>query len=122
MIEHTGVGVTDYTRSKAFYQAALAPLGYALGMEFGEEAAGFRGEDGHTDFWIEGSGANRPAVHVAFRAGSREAVQRFYRAALDAGAEDNGAPGLREDYGPDYYAAYVRDPDGHNIEAVCFDG
>ena len=116
MIDHTGVGVSDFNRSRDFYREALAPLGYQMVMEFEGEAAGFGA--GPPDFWVEHGGANRPPVHVAFQASSRGEVEAFYRAALEAGGRDNGAPGLREDYGPDYFAAYVLDPDGHNIEAV----
>jgi catechol 2,3-dioxygenase-like lactoylglutathione lyase family enzyme len=119
MIDHTGVNVRNYETSRAFYQQALAPLGYAMLMEF-EEAAGF-GVEGQPDFWIEGDAKVGDGLHthVAFRADSRHAVDEFYRAAVKAGGKDNGAPGLRSDYAPDYYAAYVLDPDGNNVEAVC---
>ena len=124
MIDHIGIDVTDFERSKAFYQRALAPLGYALLMEVpaavtGQtDVAGF-GEAPKPDFWISRGSANRPPVHVAFRAASRKVVDAFYRAALDAGGKDHGAPGLRPHYHPNYYGAFVLDPDGHNIEAVC---
>jgi len=114
MIAHTSLNVSDYQKSKAFYLAALKPLGYSNNMEYGE-AAGFN--DGtNTDFWI----AKAPVAkgHVAFSAKSEEEVQAFYKAALEAGAKDNGAPGYRTDYGTGYYAAFVYDPDGHNIEAM----
>jgi len=119
MIDHTGVNVHDYETSRLFYQQALAPLGYGLMMEY-EDAAGF-GTDGVPDFWIEGThgASNELHTHVAFRAETRHAVDEFYQAAIAAGGQDNGRPGLRDDYGPDYYAAYVLDPDGNNIEAVC---
>jgi catechol 2,3-dioxygenase-like lactoylglutathione lyase family enzyme len=124
MIDHFGFPVSDYRRSKAFYEKALAPLGYALVMEVEQEtekgfpAAGF-GADGKPDFWIGGEGGlNRP-MHVAILAKDRATVDAFYRAALDAGAKDNGAPGLRPHYHANYYGAFVLDPDGHNIEAVC---
>ena len=124
MIDHMGFSVSDYARAKAFYLAALAPLGYALVMEVEQEggggmyAAGF-GIDGKPDFWIGAEGQlNRP-VHVAIAAKDRAAVDAFYRAAIGAGGKDNGAPGLRPHYHPNYYGAFVLDPDGHNIEAVC---
>jgi catechol 2,3-dioxygenase-like lactoylglutathione lyase family enzyme len=117
MIDHTGVAVSNFGKSKPFYAAALAPLGYALLMEF-EQFAGF-GIAPKPDFWIAEGSPNVPPIHVAFRADSRAQVDAFYRAALAAGGRDNGAPGLREHYHPNYYGAFVLDPDGHNIEAVC---
>jgi catechol 2,3-dioxygenase-like lactoylglutathione lyase family enzyme len=125
MFDHVGFPVSDYARSKAFYQQALAPLGYALVMEveanqYGARAAGFGA--GSPDFWIGGEGGlNRP-LHIALSAKDRAAVDAFHTAALAAGGTDNGAPGLRPQYGADYYAAFVLDPDGHNIEAVCHAG
>jgi catechol 2,3-dioxygenase-like lactoylglutathione lyase family enzyme len=117
MIAHTSLPVSDYPKSKAFYSKALAPLGYSNNMEYGE-AAGFN--DGkNTDFWISHESVVVP-LHVAFEARNREAVQAFHEAALAAGAENNGNPGYR-DYSPGYYAAFVLDPDGHNIEAVWYD-
>jgi len=119
MLDHVGFAVSDYDRSKAFYQKALAPLGISLLLEPAGQAAGF-GQDGERFFWIEAQG--RPVqgrLHVAFTVEDRETVDAFYAAALEAGATDNGAPGVREIYHPDYYGAYVLDPDGHNIEAVC---
>jgi catechol 2,3-dioxygenase-like lactoylglutathione lyase family enzyme len=124
MIDHTGVVVSDFGKSKAFYASALAPIGYSLIMELpaavtGQaDVAGF-GEPPKPDFWIIGGSPNRPPVHVAFRVASRSAVDAFYQAALAAGGRDNGPPGLRPHYHPDYYGAFVLDPDGHNIEAVC---
>src|SRR5262249_23946529 len=124
MLDHLGFPVSDYSRSKAFYLKALAPLGYTLVMEVGQEtekgfpAAGF-GIDGKPDFWIGGEGGLNRAVHVAFTAKDRATVDAFYRAALAAGGKDNGPPGLRPHYHPNYYGAFVLDPDGHNIEAVC---
>jgi catechol 2,3-dioxygenase-like lactoylglutathione lyase family enzyme len=123
MIDHIGFPVSDYERSKAFYSKALAPLGYALVMEVRQDAhdspaAGF-GADGKPDFWIGGEGGLNRALHVAITVNDRAAVDAFHRAALAAGGTDNGAPGLRPHYHPDYYAAFVRDPDGHNVEAVC---
>ena len=117
MIEHTGLQVTDIEKAKFFYTEALAPLGYKLNMDFGD-AAGFK-EGGHTSFWV--MKATKPAkMHVAFRAKDRKSVQAFHKAALKAGGKDNGKPGLRKDYSPDYYAAFILDTDGNNIEAVCF--
>ena len=117
MIDHTGVTVSDVARSKAFYGAALAPLGYAMLMEY-EQFAGF-GVAPKMDFWIGQGTPNVPAIHVAFRADTRAQVEAFYRAAMAAGGRDNGPPGLRPQYHPNYYGAFVLDPDGHNIEAVC---
>lgn len=128
MIDHTGIIVSDFARSRAFYQAALAPIGYQLLAEIpaavtkSAEVAGF-GEPPKPDFWITKATlerpVNRPALHVAFRVGSRALVDAFYHAALEAGGADNGAPGPRPHYHPNYYGAFVLDPDGHNIEAVC---
>ncbi len=117
MIAHTSLHVSNYPRAKQFYCAALAPLGYQNNMEYGE-AAGFN--DGkNTDLWISRQDTVVP-LHVAFQAASRAQVEGFYRAALAAGGKDNGAPGYR-DYWPGYYAAFVLDPDGNNIEAVWYD-
>jgi catechol 2,3-dioxygenase-like lactoylglutathione lyase family enzyme len=117
MIAHTTLHVSDYMKSKAFYVQALAPLGYKNNMEEGE-AAGFN--DGkNTDFWIMRVDQVVP-THLAFEAKDRQEVQAFYEAALAAGATDNGGPGYR-DYWPGYYAAFVYDRDGHNIEAVWYD-
>lgn len=118
MIDHIGIQVADLETSLAFYSKALAPLGYVLVMRF-DEAAGF-GIAGKPDFWI-GTGKPTDRVHVAFRARGRGDVRAFYAAAMAAGGTDNGAPGVREIYHPNYYGAFVRDPDGHNIEAVCHD-
>lgn len=125
MIDHVGFPVSDYARSKAFYTQALAPLGYGLIMEFGGDktesvaaAAGF-GRDGKPDFWIGGEGGLTGVLHVAVTTDSRGAVEAFHKAALAAGGKDNGPPGLRPHYHANYYGAFVLDPDGHNIEAVC---
>ena len=124
MIDHTGVLVSDFARSKTFYSQALAPIGYALLMEVsaeetgGHASAGF-GEAPKPDFWIGSGTPNVPPIHVAFSVANRATVDAFYRAALAAGGRDNGAPGLRPHYHPNYYGAFVLDPDGHNIEAVC---
>ncbi|MBR0871811.1 VOC family protein [Bradyrhizobium tropiciagri] len=124
MIDHIGFSVSDYARAKAFYEKALAPLGYSLIMEVPAEvtghepAAGF-GANGKPDFWIGGEGAMNKPVHVAITAKDRATVDAFYKAAMAAGGADNGAPGIRPHYHANYYGAFVRDPDGHNIEAVC---
>ena len=125
MIDHVGFPVSDYARSKAFYEQALAPLGYTLIMEFGGDhtesgspAAGF-GAKGKPDFWIGGEGGLEKPLHVALLAKDRATVDAFHRAAIAAGGKDNGAPGLRPHYHANYYGAFVLDPDGHNIEAVC---
>ena len=116
MIDHIGLAVSDLDKSVAFYTKALAPLGYELVMKW-EQFAGF-GIAGKPDFWI-GKGAPKDAVHVAFRAPGRAQVRAFYDAAMAAGGKDNGAPGERPHYHEHYYGAFVRDPDGHNVEAVC---
>jgi catechol 2,3-dioxygenase-like lactoylglutathione lyase family enzyme len=118
MIDHTGVQVSDLPRSIAFYSKALAPLGIELVRKFQEIAAGF-GEKGKPEFWIAGVGAPADKIHIAFRAKGRAEVKAFYEAALAAGGTDNGPPGTRPHYHEHYYGAFVRDPDGHNIEAVC---
>ena len=125
MIDHIGFAVSDYERAKSFYAKALAPLGYTLIMEVGADqteagapAAGF-GTGGKPDFWIGGEGKLEKPLHVAIVAKDRASVDAFHREALAAGGKDNGAPGLRPQYHPNYYGAFVLDPDGHNIEAVC---
>jgi len=119
MLDHVGFAVSDYARSKAFYEQALVPLGLSLLMEPVAQAAGF-GKDGKPFFWIEAQGgAVTGRLHIAFAADDRATVDAFHAAALEAGAKDNGVPGVREIYHPNYYGAYVLDPDGHNIEAVC---
>lgn len=122
MIDHIGFPVSDYERAKVFYTQALAPLGYAVVMEVAQAASGHPpalgfGIGGKPDFWIGGEGGlNRP-LHVAIVAKDRAAVDAFHRAALAAGGRDNGPPGLRPQYHPDYYGAYVRDPEGAKL---CF--
>ena len=125
MIDHVGFAVSNYERAKEFYGKALAPLGYSLLMEMSAEetesgyaAAGF-GAEQKADFWIGGEGKLEKPLHVAIVAKTRANVDAFYRAALAAGGKDNGAPGIRANYHPNYYGAFVLDPDGHNIEAVC---
>ena len=119
MLDHMGFGVTDFRRSKAFYEKALAPLGIGIVKEVPErEAMGF-GAAGKPFFWIARAEGLKGHLHVAFAAENRAAVDAFHRAAMAAGGTDNGAPGLRPHYHETYYAAYVHDPDGNNIEAVC---
>ena len=118
MLDHVGLDVTDYERSKAFYEKALAPLGLKLLMEPVEGVGGF-GNGQKPFFWIGQRGRGpQTGVHVAFEAGDRETVDAFHAAALAAGGRDNGKPGLRPEYHATYYAAFVIDPDGHRIEAV----
>ena len=117
MLDHIALSVSDYQRSRRFYTEALAPLGYMLMMEHGISGAGF-GRDGKPDFWIQPGKASAP-IHVAFSTADRATVDNFHTAALTAGATDNGAPGLRTEYHPTYYGAFVLDPDGNNVEAVC---
>jgi catechol 2,3-dioxygenase-like lactoylglutathione lyase family enzyme len=116
MIDHVTANVADVETAKQFYSQALAPLGYKLAMEF-PGAAGFASREGIPDFWI-GSSGERGATHVAFSASDRKSVDAFYAEAMAAGAKDNGAPGIREHYHEHYYAAFVHDADGNNIEAV----
>jgi catechol 2,3-dioxygenase-like lactoylglutathione lyase family enzyme len=124
-IDHIGLTVSDYEKSKAFYAAALAPLRMTLLMEFPESddrGAGMIGGFGADDkpfFWFSQGERTRPHLHVAFRAETRAQVDAFFKAAIAAGGKDNGGPGVREMYHPNYYGAFVLDPDGHNIEAVC---
>jgi catechol 2,3-dioxygenase-like lactoylglutathione lyase family enzyme len=135
MLDHVSIRVTDYNRSKNFYEAALAPLGYTLAME-NSSGAGFR-RGFIPSFWVkqgepvnlsearpahELAGCGGAAVHVAFASENRGMVEAFYRAALAAGGRDNGAPSLRPEYHANYYGAFVLDPDGYNIEAVCHKG
>jgi catechol 2,3-dioxygenase-like lactoylglutathione lyase family enzyme len=122
MIDHIGVNVSNFEQSKQFYIGALSPLRYELITEFdaaitGTNLAGF-GVDGKPDFWIGEAEVNTPRIHVAFVAASRAQVDAFYEAALKVGGRDNGMPGLRH-YHPNYYGAFILDPDGHNLEAVC---
>ena len=122
-IDHTGLSVEDIARAKAFYVAALAPLGISLMMELpasvtgSVDVAGF-GAAGNAFFWLA-AGGKQTHTHIAFGASTRSEVDAFHSAALAAGGTDNGGPGVREHYHPNYYGAFVLDPDGHNIEAVC---
>jgi catechol 2,3-dioxygenase-like lactoylglutathione lyase family enzyme len=118
MIDHIGFDVRDYEASKRFYQEALAPLGYELLMEFEGGVAGF-GRQGKPDFWIATRGEAQTGIHVAFVTSDRATVDRFHETALAAGGADNGPPGPRPLYHEHYYGAYVLDPDGNNVEAVC---
>ncbi len=126
MLDHVSIGLTNVKRSKAFYDAVLAPLGMApvMPIEIQGQLVGVGyGKPGKPSFWIQLPIDGQPAsmgngVHIAFRADAREAVDAFYLAALDQGGIDDGKPGLRSEYHPDYYGAFVRDPDGNKIEAV----
>jgi len=116
VLDHLALGVRDLAASKAFYEAALAPLGYGVVME--REGSVAFGPTARPIFFLN---AREPSanVHVAFQAADRESVDAFHAAALAAGAKDNGAPGMRPQYHPHYYGAFVLDPDGNNAEAVC---
>jgi catechol 2,3-dioxygenase-like lactoylglutathione lyase family enzyme len=119
MFDHVKFGVSDYAASKAFFVRALAPLGVAIIAE-GEPTYGVElGGNGSASLCLFQTGEKPAHLHLAFTAETREQVDAFHRAALEAGGKDNGAPGLRPHYHPDYYAAFVIGPDGHNIEAVC---
>jgi catechol 2,3-dioxygenase-like lactoylglutathione lyase family enzyme len=124
MLDHIGLAVSDVARSRAFFQAALAPLGVAALMDVTPEQSGGAahvgfGSDGRADFWIGGGKPATTGAHVAFTTSERAKVDAFYAAAIAAGGRDNGPPGVRAHYHPNYYGAFVLDPDGHNIEAVC---
>lgn len=125
MLDHIGIRVSNLERSKNFYRVALRPLNYVLLKEI-PSAAGFAVVDGYGkspdpagDFWLIEGDPHGPRVHVAFSAGARAQVDAFFAAALAAGGTDNGAPGLRREYHPHYYAAFILDPDQYNIEVVC---
>ena len=117
MFDHVSLKVKDSMKSTKFFARALEPLGYRCTQEY-DGGAGF-GRGDSTSFWIGQGDPHSPGVHVAFAAPDRSSVDAFHAAALRAGGRDNGAPGIRESYGPTYYAAFVLDPDGNNIEAVC---
>jgi catechol 2,3-dioxygenase-like lactoylglutathione lyase family enzyme len=121
MLDHLGFAVADLDRARQFYAQALAPLGYAVivDSQFGGKRFVGMGAGGKPDFWLEEGAKTGPRLHIAFQAGTRATVDAFYRAALGAGGSDNGAPGLRPHYHPNYYGAFVIDPEGHNMEAVC---
>ena len=126
MLDHLGFSVSDYAASRDFYRQALAPLGYSVVMEVTREMSGDYegcgfGPPGRPQFWVGNGGGDPQAggMHIAFVAKSRTEVDAFHAAAIAAGGQDNGAPGLRPHYHPDYYGAFVIDINGHNIEAVC---
>jgi catechol 2,3-dioxygenase-like lactoylglutathione lyase family enzyme len=123
MLDHIGFPVSDLARSRAFYVAALAPLDIRVLHEISAEETGTDAFAGFGEvrpyFWIGTGLALTGCLHVAFTAKDRATVDAFYKAALEAGGRDNGAPGLRPHYHADYYGAFVLDPDGHNVEAVC---
>jgi catechol 2,3-dioxygenase-like lactoylglutathione lyase family enzyme len=116
-LDHIGFTVADFAKSRAFYLAALAPLGMSIVNE--EKDWALIGKDGRPEFWIGSAGTPPGTIHLAFTAATREQVRAFHEAALQAGGRDNGAPGIRGHYHPNYYGAFVFDPDGHNLEAVC---
>ncbi|MCH8862874.1 MAG: VOC family protein [Proteobacteria bacterium] len=129
MLHHVSVGASDIGRATKFYDAALAPLGMERVMEFGAHKSGNAavayGAKGRAEFWVQLPHDGQPAssgngVHICFTAPSIEAVQAFHEAGLKAGGADDGAPGPRSQYSPDYYGAFLRDPDGNKIEAVRF--
>ncbi|RWL50238.1 MULTISPECIES: VOC family protein [unclassified Mesorhizobium] len=117
MFDHIGFNVGNLEKSLAFYKAVLAPLGLGV-LESGEGWAMLGGYSGR--LWIGAFGPPPGPIHMAFRAGSRGMVHAFYEAGLASGGRDNGAPGIRTQYAPDYFAAFLLDPDGHNVEAVTF--
>ena len=124
MLDHIGLKVSDIARSKAFYDRALAPLGVSVIMEVPKEESGEGAFVGYGEafkpyFWINEQPKATELLHVAFAADTRHRVDAFYKAAMAAGGRDNGPPGLRTIYHPTYYGAFVLDPDGHNVEAVC---
>jgi len=124
MIAHVGIIVSDIERSKKFYTAALKPIGYQMIREYGvtparpAASAGF-GHPPRADLWIYQGDPGKVATHIAFQVSSRALVDAFYDAAITAGGKDNGKPGLRPQYSANYYGAFVLDPDGYNVEAVC---
>ncbi|HEY1992016.1 MAG TPA: VOC family protein [Gammaproteobacteria bacterium] len=116
MLDHVSLNVSDATQAKKFYTKALEPLGYTI---FKEYDGGFGiGESGEASVWTQEADVEKP-THLSFRAKDRKIVDAFYKAAIAAGGKDNGKPGIREKYSQDYYAAFVLDPDGNNVEAVC---
>jgi catechol 2,3-dioxygenase-like lactoylglutathione lyase family enzyme len=118
MLDHVTIGVSDIERSKAFYDQALRPLGIERLYAEGQAAAGY-GADRKAFFWITLGEASPTGTHIAFATQDRETVKQFHDASLAAGGQDNGQPGLRPHYHENYYGAFILDPDGHNIEAVC---
>jgi catechol 2,3-dioxygenase-like lactoylglutathione lyase family enzyme len=123
MFDHVGLNVQRYETSRAFYERALAPLGYHVVMAFDDHnAAGLGTSDDKPELWIAQREPYGTGTHLAFTAPDRQTVDAFHAAALGAGGTDNGAPGIREQYHPTYYAAFVIDPDGNNVEVVCHSG
>jgi catechol 2,3-dioxygenase-like lactoylglutathione lyase family enzyme len=125
-IDHISLSVEDLARAKDFYTKALAPLGLKIVGEVTAEQSGSVGFVGFGigrkgSFWLAHKGLQTPAAHICFRAPTRASVRDFHAAALDAGAKDHGGPGVRSEYHQAYYAAFVLSPEGHNIEAVCFE-
>ena len=118
MLDHVSIGVSDIERSKAFYDQALRALGISRLYADGTQAAGY-GIRPKAFFWIGERSTPQTGAHIAFAAGDRATVDRFYEDAIKAGGRDNGRPGIRPHYHAHYYGAFVLDPDGHNIEAVC---
>jgi catechol 2,3-dioxygenase-like lactoylglutathione lyase family enzyme len=118
MIDHVGFKVGNFAVSRKFYEATLASLGYKVRYADDKIQVVGLGEEGGSSVWLSGGGPQAP-VHLAFTTADRASVKRFYDAAIAAGGRDNGKPGLRAEYHPNYYGAFVLDPDGHNIEAVC---
>jgi catechol 2,3-dioxygenase-like lactoylglutathione lyase family enzyme len=118
MFDHVGLNVRDHAASRAFYEQALAPLGWRVVMEFDERKACGFGTADKPDFWISEREPYGTGTHVAFVAPDRASVEAFHAAALAAGGRDNGPPGIREMYHPTYYGAFVLDADGNNVEAV----
>ena len=119
MFDHIGLNVREYAASRAFYEQALAPLGYRVVMSSEERKGAGLGPGDKPEFWVNEREPVGTATHVAFTCADRATVDAVYAAAIGAGGRDNGPPGLREHYHPTYYAAFVLDPDGNNIEAVC---
>jgi catechol 2,3-dioxygenase-like lactoylglutathione lyase family enzyme len=118
MYDHLGFKVKDLDQSVRFYTAALAPLGYVLGSH-DAAYAGFGPKDEPALWLYANKDVKSSGVHIAFRSKDRATVDRFYKAGIENGGKDNGKPGLRADYSPTYYAAFLIDPDGNNVEAVC---
>jgi catechol 2,3-dioxygenase-like lactoylglutathione lyase family enzyme len=121
MIAHISIGARDVAKARTFYDEALKPLGYTC-LSPGEDSLGYGAKD--PEFWILGTqhpvpADDRSGLHICFTAPTRAAVDAFHKAAMQAGGKDNGKPGLRADYGPNYYAAFAVDPDGYRIEAWC---
>ena len=123
MFDHVGVNVRDYEASRAFYERALAPLGYRVAMAFDEwKTAGFGQKPDRPELWISEREPFTTGTHIAFTCEERATVDAFHAAGIAAGGTDNGPPGVRELYHPTYYGAYVLDLDGNNVEAVCHKG